>query len=81
MKFDIEITDTFGGEANYSWVRRHSIEMPEKTTDLALVRRAKRKAEWSGIRCKVSRYGGTIEIRPVGMCCVLFIVPSEGVAS
>lgn len=23
MKFTIEITDTFGGEANYSWVRRY----------------------------------------------------------
>lgn len=81
MGYQIEITDTFGGEANYSWVRRHSIEMPGKTTDLALVRRAKRKAEWNGIRCKVSRYGDTIEIRPVGMCCVLFIVPSGEVAS
>ena len=24
--FNIEITDTFGGEANYSWVTRHSIK-------------------------------------------------------
>ena len=24
-KFNIEITDTFGGEANYSWVTRHTI--------------------------------------------------------
>ena len=81
MKYQIEITDTFGGEANYSWVRRHSLEATEKITDLALVRRAKRKAEWSGIRCKVSRYGDTIEIRPQGVCCVLFIIPKEGCAS
>ena len=25
-KFNIEITDTFGGEANYSWVRRYTYE-------------------------------------------------------
>ena len=25
QKFKIEITDTFGGEANYSWVTRHDI--------------------------------------------------------
>ena len=81
MKYQIEITDTFGGEANYSWVRRHSIEVPDKATDLALVRRAKRKADWSGVRCKVSKYGDIIEIRPQGVCCVLFIVPSEEVAS
>ena len=24
--FHIEVTDTFGGEANYSWVTRHTIE-------------------------------------------------------
>jgi hypothetical protein len=24
-KYDIEITDTFGGEANYSWVRRETV--------------------------------------------------------
>lgn len=81
MKYQIEITDTFGGDANYSWVRRHSIEVPDKATDLALIRRAKKKADWSSVRCKVSRCGDTIELRPVGMCCVLFIVPSEEVAS
>ena len=81
MEYLIEITDTFGGEANYSWVRRHSIAAPAEITDIALVRRAKRKADWSGVRCKVSKYADTIEIRPVGMCCVLFIVPSEGCGS
>jgi len=25
MKYIVEITDTFGGEANYSWVTRHII--------------------------------------------------------
>ena len=29
--YDIEYTDTFGGEANYSWVRRAVIHMPELT--------------------------------------------------
>jgi len=81
MKYKIEITDTFGSEANYSWVRRHSLEAPAEISDLALIRRAKKKAEWSGLRCRVSRYGDTIELRPVGVCCVLFIVPSEEVAS
>lgn len=23
--FEIEVTDTFGGEANYSWVRRYTV--------------------------------------------------------
>jgi hypothetical protein len=30
-RYDVEYTDTFGGEANYSWVRRDIITMPELT--------------------------------------------------
>lgn len=29
--YDIEYTDTFSGEANYSWVRRAKVTMPELT--------------------------------------------------
>ena len=29
--YQIEITDTFAGEANYSWVKRDQITMPELT--------------------------------------------------
>lgn len=30
-KWNVEYTDTFGGEANYSWVKRGSVDMPELT--------------------------------------------------
>jgi hypothetical protein len=26
MQYFVEITDTYGGEANYSWVTRHKVE-------------------------------------------------------
>lgn len=29
--YEVEYTDTFGGEANYSWVRRAKITVPELT--------------------------------------------------
>lgn len=29
MLFDVEYTDTFGGEANYAWVRRATVNVPE----------------------------------------------------
>lgn len=29
--FDVEMTDTFAGEANYSWVRRAAVTVPELT--------------------------------------------------
>jgi len=30
-RYEIELTDTFGGEANYSWVTRAAVYMPELT--------------------------------------------------
>lgn len=29
--YNVEYTDTFGGEANYCWVRRAKVTMPEMT--------------------------------------------------
>lgn len=30
-KFSVEYTDTFGGEANYAWVKRATITVPDLT--------------------------------------------------
>jgi hypothetical protein len=30
MTWHIELTDTFSGEANYSWVTRHIVESPSR---------------------------------------------------
>jgi hypothetical protein len=72
MKIDIELTDTFGGEANYSWVRRYTLDTPDDTTQRALVRRIKQAAGLTGVRCNTDDHGGMITIRPVGVCVVLF---------
>jgi hypothetical protein len=72
MKIDIELTDTFGGEANYSWVRRYELDTPENISQRALVRRIKRVAGITGVRCSSSNHGDTLELRPVGACVVLF---------
>lgn len=74
---DLELTDTFGGEANYSWVRRESRPLPGKDTDLARVRLAKQWAGWTGIPCEVTHMNDsrdTIMIRPKGICQVLFVM-------
>lgn len=70
-----EVTDTFSGKVNYSWVKRGKIETKpgEEFSDLAAVRRVKRAIGWNGVRCRVSSYGDTLEIRPFGMCQVCFI--------
>ena len=51
--YRVEVTDTFGGESNYSWVRRHTITAK---SDLAAVRKAKAAEGWSGVRCEREDY-------------------------
>ena len=77
MKCNVEVTDTFGGESNYSWVRRYTFEMPDGASDLAIMRRAKREAGYSGVRGKVSKLGEMLEFRPYRVCHVMFITFGE----
>lgn len=41
-KYSVEMTDTFGGEANYCWVERALIEAPCDASARILIRRAKK---------------------------------------
>lgn len=75
MKFQIEVTDTFNGEANYSWVGRDTLEVNKPISKLALVRRAKRIAGFNGYRCRKDEVGDTIALYPYGACIVMFITP------
>ncbi len=88
--YDIEYTDTYGGEANYSWVRRTSITMPELTHygydgganyvkasrvfKRELMRRAKAAFGLTGVRGVKDDCGSLIEFRPYGSATVMFIV-------
>jgi len=88
-RYDVEYTDTFGGDANYSWVERHTVTMPELThygydgsTKYAkanrvfqreLVKAAKAKVGLTNVRGQTVNYGDTIEFRPYRMCTVMFI--------
>lgn len=81
MAYRVEVTDTFGGEANYSWVRRYTVPTPDveyrsPAYNRTLVRRAKKAAGWTGLRCAVYSNGDHIEIRPIGSrapCWIMFI--------
>jgi hypothetical protein len=74
MTWQVEVTDTFGGEANYCWVRRYTIA-PNKnySRPLHVVRAAKKAAGWNGLRCRTWNNGDTVELRPFRMCQVMFI--------
>ena len=41
MKAQYELTDTFAGEANYSWVKRTDVLLPDDKSILSIVRKAK----------------------------------------
>lgn len=89
MTYNIEYTDTFAGEANYCWVNRASVTMPELThygydggTNYArankifkreLMKRAKAKMGLTRVRGRTFDYGDTIEFRPYRHCTVMFV--------
>jgi hypothetical protein len=71
----IEHTDTFGGESNYSWVRR--TEIPNNKSRRSIVRQAKKFAGITNVRCVVDDFGDLIAIRPRGLCQVVFCTWGE----
>ena len=75
VNWQAEYTDTFGGEANYAWVRRVEFELPESASDLVAVRKAKALLGLENVRCKREEMGETITLKPCGSCTVLFIAP------
>ena len=72
-RYTCELTDTFGGEANYGWVRQATITAPAGASDRAIVRRAKAALGMTGDRCRTYCHGDLWELRPYGRCVVAFI--------
>lgn len=73
MKIRVEYTDTFGGEANYSWVVRKEFEVPASASDLQIVRHAKKLLGLNGVRCTREDWGDMLVLYPHGSCTVVFI--------
>ena len=74
---NIVVTDTFGGEANYSWVKRVTLDSKLNETTKQLIRRVKKELGYSGIPCEINDYFDMIEIRPKKICHVIFITFGE----
>ena len=73
MNINIEVTDTFGHEPNYGWVKRATLEAPDALSRYSIVRRAKHAVGWTGKRTVTVDHGDMIELRPHGECLVCFI--------
>ena len=96
MYFEVAYTDTFGGEPNYSWIRRATVWMPEmthygydggtnygkvaKVFNRELMKRAKREMGLTGVRGRTYEYGGGLEFRPYGSNTVLLVIYKEHAA-
>lgn len=69
----IEHTDTFGGEANYSWCNRYTMKFDKVVSNRTLVRRAKALCGFTGVKCRSERFWDLIALYPVNTCQVIFI--------
>lgn len=76
-KFTAEYTDTFGGEANYSWVRRATFDV-KTNSNRAILRKAKALMGLSGVRGTTEDYGDMLRFKPYGSATVLFVTYTEG---
>ena len=88
-KYQIELTDTFAGEANYCWVKRATVTMPELTAygydggsnyakanhifERELMKRAKAAVGLTVIKGRKHSYGDQIDFRPYGLAQVMFV--------
>ena len=65
-----EYTDTYGGESNYSWVKKGNLTAK---TDRGAMRQAKAAVGLTGCRGRKEDYGDMIAFYPYGYNTVLFL--------
>lgn len=87
--YDVEMTDTYAGEANYAWVRRAKVTMPELThygydgsTNYVaanrvftreLMRKAKAAMQITGAKGQRETWGDTEVLRLRGAGIIMFV--------
>jgi hypothetical protein len=70
MKASYVYTDTFAGEANFSWARKGTVEA---NTVRGIIQKAKKEVGLTGCKTVKDNYGDTIAIKPTGSCTILFV--------
>lgn len=73
MNVQVEYTDTFGGEANYSWVKRFELTVPNTLRDSTLKRIAKELCGLTDARGTWDECGDALRFKPANSNTVLFI--------
>lgn len=73
VTINIEYTDTFCGETNYTWVKRYEITIPEELSDKTIMRMAKELCGLTGVKGTWSECSDTLRFIPRNSNTVLFI--------
>ena len=69
--YEYEMTDTFGGEANYCWVKRGTVQAQSFR---GAIKAAKHAVGWLPRRHRVTmRTGDMVRIDAIGSCICMFI--------
>lgn len=73
ISYSAELTDTYGGEANYAWCNRKQFEASDTASDTSLIRRAKKALGITG-RHKKTICGDDIRLDFYGanVCCFIY---------
>jgi len=72
MAYFAEYTDTFGGEANYSWVRRCYVESADNPK--AAMRKARAEFGLRGVKGDITGdFGDEVWWVPRGCCTILMV--------
>ena len=73
MKVVVTQTDTFGGEANYSWANRYEFAIHSEASQRNIVKKAKFLAGMTGVKSDTYDYGESLTIKPRGYNQVIFV--------
>ena len=73
MLFNIEITDTFGGEANYAWVIREQFMANDDISDDELAQKTLDIIGWKDEPVSIETIGDMIRIMPHDSNLVCFV--------
>jgi nitrogen fixation protein len=73
MKVVVTQTDTFGGEANYSWANRHEFAIHRAASQRNITRKAKALVGMTGVKADTYDYDTGLTIKPRGYNQVIFV--------
>lgn len=73
MKVVVTQTDTFGGEANYSWANRYEFAIHKSASQRNITRKAKALVGMTGVKADTYDYDTGLTIKPRGYNQVIFV--------